>query len=364
MNTELSAFYFDIRKDALYCEPYSSVKRRAALTVIDEIFKALLAWLAPILSFTAEEAWLAREPGREGSVHLETFPELDKAWRNDELAKKWELVRDVRRVVTGALELERAAKRIGSSLEAAPDVYVADRDDAAGARGRRAGGSVHHQRRAPHRQVAARGRLHACPMYRVSASCRSAPKARSARARGASSPMSAPIPTFPDLSPRDAAAVREFDQRAEGNRMTTENAGIRSWLWGPYSRLGLAVFLVTLVLDQAHKWWMLEVYDIEERGRVAVTPFLDLVFVKNIGISYSMFDQESYAGQIMLAAFGRGGDAGAVDLAGPGRHRPPAGRLARPHHGWGHRQRHRPGANRRSCRLLLPARLRVLLVCL
>ena len=86
--------------------------------------------------------------------------------------------------------------------------------------------------------------------------------------------------------------------------MTTKNAGIRSWLWGPYSCLGLAVFLVTLVLDQAHKWWMLEVYDIEERGRVTVTPFLDLVFVKNIGISYSLFDQESYSGQIMLAAFG------------------------------------------------------------
>src|SRR4029079_4812418 len=60
LNTELSAFYFDIRKDALYCEPYSSVKRRAALTVIDQIFSALVAWLAPILTFTAEEAWLAR----------------------------------------------------------------------------------------------------------------------------------------------------------------------------------------------------------------------------------------------------------------------------------------------------------------
>jgi signal peptidase II len=84
----------------------------------------------------------------------------------------------------------------------------------------------------------------------------------------------------------------------------TKSSGIRSWLWGPYSRLGLAVFLLTLVLDQAHKWWMLEVFNIEERGRVPVTPFLDLVFVKNIGISYSMFDQESYTGQIMLAAFG------------------------------------------------------------
>jgi signal peptidase II len=86
--------------------------------------------------------------------------------------------------------------------------------------------------------------------------------------------------------------------------MTTENSGARGWLWGPYSRLGLAVFLITLVLDQAHKWWMLEVFRIEERGRVAVAPFLDLVFVKNIGISYSMFDQESFTGQLMLAGFG------------------------------------------------------------
>ena len=81
-------------------------------------------------------------------------------------------------------------------------------------------------------------------------------------------------------------------------------SSLRSWIWGPYSRLGLIVFLITVVLDQAHKWWMLEVYQIAERGRVTVTPFLDLVFVKNIGISYSMFDQESFAGQIMLAVFG------------------------------------------------------------
>ncbi len=81
-------------------------------------------------------------------------------------------------------------------------------------------------------------------------------------------------------------------------------SSLRSWIWGPYSRLGLIVFLITVVLDQAHKWWMLEVYQIAERGRVTVTPFLDLVFVKNIGISYSMFDQESFAGQIMLALFG------------------------------------------------------------
>lgn len=86
--------------------------------------------------------------------------------------------------------------------------------------------------------------------------------------------------------------------------MTTGQPGLRSWVWGPYSRLGLIVFVVTLALDQAHKWWMLAIYGIADRGRVAVTPFLDLVYVKNIGISYSLFDQDSYAGQLMLATFG------------------------------------------------------------
>ncbi|WP_072396915.1 isoleucine--tRNA ligase [Hyphomicrobium sp. CS1GBMeth3] len=125
MNTDLSAFYFDIRKDALYCEPYSSLKRRAALTVIDQIFGCVTTWLAPILAFTAEEAWTHRY-GSERSVHLETFPAVPEAWRDDALAEKWERVRAVRRVVTGALEIERAAKRIGSSLEAAPEIFVTD----------------------------------------------------------------------------------------------------------------------------------------------------------------------------------------------------------------------------------------------
>jgi signal peptidase II len=78
----------------------------------------------------------------------------------------------------------------------------------------------------------------------------------------------------------------------------------RGWIWGPYSALGLIVGLVTLLIDQAHKWWMLALWDMADRGRVEVTPFLDLVYVKNIGISYSLFDQASYRGQLMLAAFG------------------------------------------------------------
>lgn len=128
MNTELSAFYFDIRKDTLYCEAPSSLKRKAALTVIDKLCDALARWLAPILSFTAEEAWLLYRPEEAESIHLLPFQKIPREWRDDNLAIKWDRVREVRSVVTGALEIARAEKRIGSSLEAAPDVYIADAD--------------------------------------------------------------------------------------------------------------------------------------------------------------------------------------------------------------------------------------------
>jgi isoleucyl-tRNA synthetase len=122
---DLSAFYFDIRKDALYCDPISSVRRKGALTVVELVFDALVKWLAPILTFTTEEAWLSRHP-EAVSVHLELFPELPDAWLDPALEARWEKIVSVRRVVTGALEIERKEKRIGSSLEAAPKVYVAD----------------------------------------------------------------------------------------------------------------------------------------------------------------------------------------------------------------------------------------------
>ncbi|MCJ2038052.1 isoleucine--tRNA ligase [Methylobacterium sp. J-059] len=123
---DLSSFYFDVRKDALYCDPASSVARRAALQVIDEAFRRVVIWLSPVLAFTAEEAWLDRFPSETGSVHLQTLPETPEAWRDDGLAARWQKIRRVRRVVTGALEIERAAKRIGASLEAAPVVSIAD----------------------------------------------------------------------------------------------------------------------------------------------------------------------------------------------------------------------------------------------
>ena len=128
MNSDLSAFYFDVRKDALYCDAPSSHRRKAALTAISHIFDAVTVWLAPVLAFTAEEAWLTRYPSEDSSVHLQTFPEIPVDWRDEELAAQFEKIKKVRRVVTGALEVERREKRIGSSLEAAPEIYVGDDD--------------------------------------------------------------------------------------------------------------------------------------------------------------------------------------------------------------------------------------------
>ena len=125
MVVELSAFYFDVRKDALYCDAPSSMRRKAAIVVVRRLFDSLVTWLAPMLPFTMEEAWLERYPQAE-SVHLEQFPAIPAEWKDEKLAAKWRKVRQVRRVVTGALEIERREKRIGSSLEAAPVVHVTD----------------------------------------------------------------------------------------------------------------------------------------------------------------------------------------------------------------------------------------------
>ncbi|HEY3621307.1 MAG TPA: isoleucine--tRNA ligase [Roseiarcus sp.] len=125
MNADLSAFYFDIRKDALYCDAPSSVRRRGALEAIEHVFRAVTVWLAPVLVFTTEEAWSAREAAHR-SIHLEQFPAIPTAWRDDQLAKTWETIRMLRLAVTGAIEIARAEKLIGSSLEAAPRVYLSN----------------------------------------------------------------------------------------------------------------------------------------------------------------------------------------------------------------------------------------------
>lgn len=121
---DLSALYFDIRKDSLYCDDPKDSKRRATRTVMDITFECLTKWLSPVLCFTAEEAWLSRYPNEGESVHLETFPELPFAWDAPALAQKYEGLRNIRKVMTGALEVARASKAIGSSLQANVTLFI------------------------------------------------------------------------------------------------------------------------------------------------------------------------------------------------------------------------------------------------
>ena len=123
---DLSSVYFDIRKDALYCDAPDALRRRACRTVLDLLFHRLVTWLAPVLVFTMEEVWLCRFPGEDSSVHLHDMPETPAEWRDEALARKWSDIRRARRVVTAALEIQRTAKVIGASLEAAPVVHVED----------------------------------------------------------------------------------------------------------------------------------------------------------------------------------------------------------------------------------------------
>jgi isoleucyl-tRNA synthetase len=124
-SNDLSALFFDIRRDALYCDRPDSTRRRACRTVMDLVFERLTIWLAPLIPFTMEEAWAARFPEAPANA-LRLFPPSPDAWRNDAEAARWSLVERVTRVVTGALEIERRDKRIGAALEAAPRVHIRD----------------------------------------------------------------------------------------------------------------------------------------------------------------------------------------------------------------------------------------------
>jgi isoleucyl-tRNA synthetase len=210
MTVDLSAFYFDIRKDTLYCDPISSPTRKACLTVLDRLFGATVAWLAPMLPFTAEEAWLARTGSEDGSVHLERFPDIPASWRDEALAEKWRKVRQVRRVVTGAIEIERAGKRIGSSLEADPYVYVSDADlfaallDVDLAEVSITSAATLVQGEGP----ASAFRLDEVPG--VAVEVRLAQGRKCARSWKILTTIG-DDPAYPDVSPRDAKALREWD---------------------------------------------------------------------------------------------------------------------------------------------------------
>lgn len=135
-NQDLSAFYFDIRKDRLYLDRPDMFERRATRSVLEAIYDCLTTWLAPFIPFTMEETWTARPAGvlpdaTQTSVHLRTYTQLPDQYINADLASQWERIRNIRAVVTGAIEIERSEKRIRSSLEAHPTLYLSNEDDQA-----------------------------------------------------------------------------------------------------------------------------------------------------------------------------------------------------------------------------------------
>ena len=213
MTVDLSAFYFDIRKDALYCDPMSSPVRQACMSVLDEIFMCLTTWLAPIMSFTAEEVWLSRFPSEDGSVHLQTFHEAPSDWLDAGLAEKWTKVRALRRVVTGALEVERREKRIGSSLEAAPIVYVSDPAYTKAMTGLDLAEIAITSQATLQEGAAPAGAFTLEEVVGIAVVSQLAEGKKCARSWKVL-PEVGSVAAYPDLSPRDAAAVAEFDGAA------------------------------------------------------------------------------------------------------------------------------------------------------
>ncbi len=178
--------------------------------MVDHLFRCTVVWLAPMLCFTAEEAWAARYGADAKSVHLEQFPELPAAWRDDKLAEKWRKVRTVRRVVTGALEIERAQKRIGSSLEAHPIVHVSNHGAVRGGGRRRSRGNLHHLGGDAGGRRGAGDAFRAPDVSGVAVVPNLAEGTKCARSWKILTNIGAD-PDYPDVSPRDAKALREWE---------------------------------------------------------------------------------------------------------------------------------------------------------
>ena len=212
MNVDLSAFYFDIRKDALYCDPLETPRRLACLTVMDEIFNCLTTWLAPMVCFTAEEVWTTRNGLEAGSVHLQQFAKPDDVWSNASLAAKWVKIRKVRSVVTGALEVERREKRIGSSLESAPTVHVTNDDLAAVLEGLDLAEIFITSAVEMSKNDGPDNAFKLADVEGVSVVHQTAPGTKCARSWIFSTEIGSD-PDYPDITPRDAQAVREWDAR-------------------------------------------------------------------------------------------------------------------------------------------------------
>jgi isoleucyl-tRNA synthetase len=210
---DMSALYFDIRKDALYCDAPDSMVRRSCRTVLDHLFSSLTAWLAPMLCFTMEEVWQSRFPSADDSVHLRQFPDVPADWRDADLAAKWSKVRTLRRVVTGALEIERRQKRIGSSLEAAPTVYVGDESYLQAFDGLDLADIAITSQATLVLGEPPQGAFALEDVDAIAVVPGRAQGKRCARSWKVL-PEVGTDPDYPDLSPRDAAAVRQFDAHA------------------------------------------------------------------------------------------------------------------------------------------------------
>ncbi len=194
---DLSAVYFDIRKDSLYCDAPSAIRRRAARTVMSDVLDRLCIWFAPVMVFTCDEAWEHRYPDR-ASVHLQQFPATPEGWFDPDVAARWSAIFRVRKAVTEALEIERREKRIGSALEASVTVTLADPEAL----------------RAFDGEDPAEIFITSYAVLKpggdgMVVTCSRAPGVKCARSWKYFDPATAD-PAFPDITPRDAAAVREY----------------------------------------------------------------------------------------------------------------------------------------------------------
>jgi isoleucyl-tRNA synthetase len=212
MTVDLSAFYFDIRKDTLYCDADSSLERRACRTVMDIAFHCLTRWLAPVLSFTTEEVWQSRFGVSDDSVHLQQFFEIAADWQDKELAAKWDNIRKVRRVVTGALEVERRDKRIGSSLEAAPIVHITDVNLRAAVDGQNMA-DICITSQIKLTDAAAPAEAFTLDEVTGVAVVPQLAEGKKCQRSWKILPEVGSVDGYPDLTPRDAAAVAEYDAR-------------------------------------------------------------------------------------------------------------------------------------------------------
>jgi isoleucyl-tRNA synthetase len=210
MTVDLSAFYFDIRKDTLYCDADSSLERRACRTVMDIAFHCLTRWFAPVLCFTTEEVWQSRFGVSDDSVHLQQFVDMDAAWQDDALAAKWDKIRKVRRVVTGALEVERREKRIGSSLEAAPIVHISDAELRAALDGQNMADICITSQIELTDAAAPDGAFTLDDIAGVAVMPQMA-EGKKCQRSWKILPEVGSVEGYPDLTPRDAAAVAEYD---------------------------------------------------------------------------------------------------------------------------------------------------------